>query len=161
MTARIRSIEVSDYDVIHPVIDEWWGRPVRASLPRLFFEHFSSTSFAYVDRDELLAFLIGFRSQSTPQVAYIHFVGVAPESRGKGLGRLLYVRFFDCVQAMGCTEVHCLTSPVNSGSIAFHRRLGFSIVETGSAQDGIPISLDYAGAGQHRVLFRKTLAAKS
>src|SRR5947209_3391836 len=38
VTASIRPIQVSDYDVVSPVIDEWWGgRPVRVLLPRLFF----------------------------------------------------------------------------------------------------------------------------
>jgi hypothetical protein len=33
-----------DYDRIVAVIDDWWERPVRASLPRLFLDHFWATS---------------------------------------------------------------------------------------------------------------------
>ena len=157
---QIRPLVSADYEVISPVVDEWWGgRPVRHLVPRLFFEHFSSTSFALVEAAELCAFLIGFQSQSQPHVAYIHFVGVAPDRRSKGHGRLLYSAFFERVAVLGCTEVQCITSPVNSGSIAFHQRMGFSLVKTGAEQDGIPISLNYAGEGQHRVLFHRQLAA--
>jgi len=157
---QIRSLVSADYEVISPVVDEWWGgRPVRHLVHRLFFEHFSSTSFALAEDGELCAFLIGLRSQSQPNVAYIHFVGVAPSRRGKGLGRRLYSAFFERVSALGCTEVHCITSPVNAGSIAFHQSMGFSLVHTGSEQNGIPVSLNHAGEGQHRVLFRKQLAA--
>jgi len=157
----MRPLESADYDLIAPVIDEWWGgRPVRQLMPRLFFEHFSSASFVIADADQVSAFLIGFRSQSQAHVAYIHFVGVAPSCRGRGLGRSLYHAFFERVSAMGCTEVHCITSPVNSGSIAFHQRMGFGLLRTGAEQDGIPVSLNHAGEGQHRVLFRKSLAGE-
>lgn len=40
----IRPAEPSDYDRIVAVIDDWWGRPVRAVLPRLFLDHFAGTS---------------------------------------------------------------------------------------------------------------------
>lgn len=32
-----------DYDRIVAVIDDWAGRPVRASLPRLFWDHSGTT----------------------------------------------------------------------------------------------------------------------
>jgi len=159
---QIRPLASADYEVVSPVVDEWWGgRPVRHLVHRLFFEHFSPTSFALVEAGELVAFLIGFRSQSQPHVAYIHFVGVAPSRRSKGHGRLLYSAFFERVAALGCTEVSCITSPVNTGSIAFHQSMGFSIVRTGAEQGGIPVSLNHAGEGQHRVLFRKLLASEN
>lgn len=155
---QIRPLVSADHEVLSPVVDEWWGgRPVRHLVHRLFFEHFSSTSFAGVEAGELVAFLIGFRSQSQPHAAYIHFVGVAPSRRGQGHGRLLYSTFFERLAALGCTEVHAITSPVNAGSIAFHRSMGFSIVQTGTEQDGIPVCLHHAGEGQHRVLFRRPL----
>jgi GNAT superfamily N-acetyltransferase len=141
------------------VVDAWWGgRHVSHLLPRLFFEHFSTTSFVLVEGDEVLAFLVGFRSQSLPRVAYIHFVGVAPDRRGVGHGRLLYERFFAQAASLGCTEVRCITSPANAGSIAFHRRMGFDLVDAGGEHDGIPVSPDHAGPGQARVLFRRLLA---
>ncbi|HKA45712.1 MAG TPA: GNAT family N-acetyltransferase [Burkholderiales bacterium] len=152
----IRALAAADYDVVSPVIDEWWGgRPVRHLLPRLFFEHFSPTSFALVEDGAVQAFLVGFRSQSRPSVAYIHFVGVAPAYRGKGYGRLLYFSFFERAAELGCTEVHCITSPVNADSIAFHRKMGFDIAHADGKQDGLLVSLHHAGEGQHRVLFRK------
>jgi predicted GNAT superfamily acetyltransferase len=157
---HMRQLESADYDAISPVVDEWWGgRPVRQMVQRLFFDHFTSTSFVITNADKVSAFLIGFRSQSQPHVAYIHFVGVSPTTRHQGLGRALYDAFFERVSAMGCTEVHCITSPVNTGSIGFHKSLGFSLVSTGAEQDGVPVSLNHAGEGQHRVLFRKSLAS--
>jgi hypothetical protein len=64
-----------DYDRIVAVVDDWWGRPVRASLPRLFLDHFWSTSRVAEDGQELAGFLVAFVSPSLPHVAYLHFVG--------------------------------------------------------------------------------------
>jgi GNAT superfamily N-acetyltransferase len=154
----IRHLEANDYDIVAPVIDEWWGgRPIRALLPRLFFEHFRSTSFA-IDMDgELRAFLVGFRSQTNASTAYIHFVGVHPGYRAAGLGRRLYLHFFDVVRTLDCNEVRCITSPINKGSIDFHRHIGFEVLPGDGEVDGIPVTLHHGGEGQHRVLFRKRL----
>ena len=87
MTVQIRHLSPADYPLVISVIDQWWGgRSMAGMLPRLFFEHFTDTSFA-AERDGTLAgFLVGFISQSRPGEAYIHFVGVAPAERGGGAG---------------------------------------------------------------------------
>jgi len=158
----LRPIEPADYDFVTSVIDDWWGgRPVRGMLPRLFFEHFSTTSFAVGPTGTVHAFLIGFRSQSQPGLAYIHFVGVDPALRAQGLGRTLYERFFETVAGLGCTNVQCITSPVNTGSIAFHRRMGFELLPGTGEVDGVPVMLDHGGPGQHRVVFRRRLEGHS
>lgn len=154
----IRNLLPEDYEQIADVVDSWWGgRPMRALLPRFLFEHFSPTSFAIGAVGEAQAFLIGFVSQTDPAVAYIHFVGVDPAMRGGGTGRALYERFFAEVKVLGCHEVQCITAPVNTGSIEFHRRMGFELLEGTGEVGGIPVFLDHAGPGQHRVRFRKLL----
>lgn len=156
--AEIRPLRPSHHAPVIAVIDDWWGgRPMARMLPRLFFDHFTDTSFA-ADRDGVLAgFLVGFVSPSRPGEAYIHFVGVHPGERGQGLGRRLYGTFFDAVRARGCTRVRAVTSPVNTGSVAFHRRMGFQL-EPGDVQvDGIPVVAGYDGPGQDRVCFVKHL----
>jgi predicted GNAT superfamily acetyltransferase len=156
--ARIRPLRPSDFAPVIAVIDEWWGgRTMAPMLPRLFFDHFTDTSFA-ADRDGALAgFLVGFVSQSQPGTAYIHFVGVDPGERGHGVGRRLYGTFFDAVRARGCTRVRAVTSPVNTGSVAFHRQMGFRL-EPGDVQvHGNPVTAGYDGPGQDRVRFVRDL----
>lgn len=58
------------------VVVDWWGRPIVASLPRLFLDHFWSTSTVVDDDGRSVAFLVGFLSPSEPGQAYIHFVGI-------------------------------------------------------------------------------------
>jgi len=147
---EIRHAEPADYGRVIGRINAWWGgRDMAPMLPRLFFVHFEGTSYVVDDGDgQLAAFLIGFLSQTDPDEAYIHFVGVSPEHRGGGLGRQLYERFFEDARAAGRTRVTCVTSPVNEGSVAFHEALGFTSES---------VAHDYDGPGEDRVLFVKTL----
>ena len=47
MTFQIRQLSTADYPFVISVIDQWWGgRQMADKLPRLFFEHFTDTSFA-------------------------------------------------------------------------------------------------------------------
>jgi GNAT superfamily N-acetyltransferase len=146
---NIRHLDPVDFDVISPVIDEWWGgRPVCSLLPRLFFEHFQPTSFALVEGGSLAGFLVGFRSQSSPSVGYVHFIGVRPDARTKGYGRLLHERFFSVAVGLGCSEVRAITSPVNESSVRFHLRFGFQLLPGSGEANGYPVCLDHAGRGQ-------------
>ena len=142
MAAVIRPLEPGDYGRVIAVVDEWWGgRPMAAMLPKLFFVHFRDTSFAWDEDGSLHGFLCGFRSQTFADEAYIHFVGVDPAQRGRGIARSLYERFFDAVALRSI--VRAVTSPVNERSVAFHRALGFEIER---------VDDDYDGRGEARVL---------
>ena len=147
---EIRHAEPADYGRVIGRVNAWWGgRDMAPMLPQLFFVHFEGTSYVADDEEgQLAAFLIGFLSQTDPDEAYIHFVGVSPEHRGGGLGRQLYERFFDDARAAGRTRVRCVTSPANAGSVAFHEALGFTSER---------VAHDYDGPGEDRVLFVKTL----
>ncbi|GHI03879.1 hypothetical protein Scel_22000 [Streptomyces cellostaticus] len=145
---RVRPAEPGDYDRIIPVVDEWWERPIRSVLPRLFLDHFHRTSLIAEDGVGLAGFLIGVLSPSAPDTAYIHFVAVAPRARQEGLARRLYQRFFELAAAEHRTQVKAITSPQNQRSIAFHTALGFTV--TGPVRD-------YDGPGVDRMVFRLPL----
>lgn len=154
----LRTLREGDYPDIIRVLDDWWGgRPMASLLPRLFFQHFADTSFAIEEEGRVLAFLVGFLSQSRPGEAYIHFVGVDPACRGQGFGRVLYERFFAAAKESGANSVHCVTSPVNRGSIAFHRAMGFDLTPGDGEIDGLPVHADYDGHGGSRVVFVKEI----
>ncbi|MFJ7778604.1 GNAT family N-acetyltransferase [Streptomyces yangpuensis] len=143
-----------DHPRVLAVLDAWWGGLKGAAgsterallLPRLYFQHFTTTSFL-VEHDDgggVAAFLVGFLSQTERDTAYVHFVGVDPALHGQGLGRALYRAFFGLARSYGCRHVHCITSPENTASQAFHTRLGF----TASG-----VQPDYDGPGLDRVAF--------
>ncbi len=146
----IRTARPSDYEALVGVVDAWWGRPVRQGLPRLFLDHFWKTSLVAEAEDGTVeGFLVGLLSPSEPQAAYVHFAAVAPTARRSGLASSLYSAFFDLARADGRAFVGAITSPQNAQSIAFHRRLGFSVSPT------VP---DYDGPGEARVKMQRLLA---
>ncbi|MFD8812574.1 GNAT family N-acetyltransferase [Streptomyces sp. NPDC059627] len=162
----LRQATVSDHGTLVGCVQRWWGdsrtpeqaRELSLLLPRLFLQFFSGTSLVLEEGPEIRAFLIGFHAADNDTEAYVHFVGVDPESRGQGLARRLYTAFSRHADEKGRTEIRAITSPGNTGSIAFHRAMGFS-VESGDREiDGVSVHTDYDGPGQDRVCFRKEIA---
>ncbi len=155
---KIRNMKSSDYNIIKPVINEWWGgRDMSHMVPKLFFVHFQNTSFVAEEDGEIVGFLIGFTSQSNDYEAYIHFIGVQPEYRGQQIGKSLYHQFFHIAQQNDRNVIRCITSPVNKSSIAYHKRMGFDIVEGDKFENETSVHSNYDGPGQDRVLFSKNL----
>lgn len=156
MNMEFRYVKSSDYYVISPLINDWWGgRQMSDMLPKLFFDHFSNTSFIVEKEGEMIGFLIGFFSQVHSKEAYIHFVGVHPEYRKNNIGRQLYNQFFNVMKQNGRSIVRCVTSPINKGSIAYHRKMGFEIEAGDKMINEVSIHTDYDGTKQDRVLFVK------
>jgi GNAT superfamily N-acetyltransferase len=119
----------ADYPQISRVIDDWWGgRKMDVLLPRLWLQHFTSTSWlAESPEGELAGFLIGFLSPDHADVAYCHMLATHPSLRGQGVGRALYERFFEDARAAGRAIVKAVTWPANRTSLAFHRAMGFDV----------------------------------
>jgi len=140
----VRLVKGSDYYVISPLINDWWnGRQMSDLLPKLFFDHFKNTSFIVEEEGKIIGFLIGFLSQSYSNEAYIHFVGIHPEYRGKGIGKQLYNQFFDVIKQNGRNIVRCVTSPVNKASIAYHTKMGFEIEQGNKANQDKVLFVKY------------------
>ena len=150
----VRNSKPSDHQRIISVMKDWWGgRDLTWMLPKLFLVHFCNTSFIIEKSEDLMAFLIGFLSQSKVNEGYIHLVGVHPDYRGMGLGGFLYHRFFQICKANNRDTIRSCTSPVNKGSIEFHRKIGFNILKGNADVDGVQVSLDYNHSGDSKVLF--------
>jgi len=129
---RLRGLRESDHETVVSVVDEWWGgRRVAEKLPRLFFRYFRGTSFAVEEDGTPIAFLAGFVGSPTEE-AYIHF---------------------DEARRCGCRRTRCITSPANEGSIGFHARMGFRIVEGDRQAGGVGVHSDYDG--KDKVVFAK------
>ena len=145
-----------DWERVVAVLPSWWdGRDLRALLPKVFFEHFRGTSLLVEHEDTLVAFLVGFFCARPPRR------GLHPlRRRGAGVapGR---PRRATCTGASsawrapnGRSVVRAVTAPVNTGSIAFHTALGFSLLPGDDEVDGVPVTLDQGPHGRHLVRFQ-------
>ena len=163
---QLRGAVEADYPAVAAAIQAWWTMPgldtpaaarERAALvPRLWLQHFATTSLIAERDGRLVGFLIGFLSQDRLAESYIHFVGIAPDERGRGIGRQLYERLFAICLGAGRDCVRCVTSPTNTLSIAFHEAMGFAIERSG----GELAKPDYDGPGVPRVAFVRSTAKR-
>jgi len=160
---RFRRPTEADHAPIVALVDEWWGgRRMRDLLLRLWFQHFTGTSWiAEDDEGRLLGFLVGFISPDHPDTAYVHMIATNPNRRRSGLGAALYRRFFDDVGGRGVRRVRAITWPGNRVSVGFHRSMGFRVVDGPGTQNlyGTPAVPDYDGDGEDRVVFVREIEA--
>jgi len=157
-SVKIRNGSPSDHGKILAVMPEWWhGRDLTRHLLKIFFIHFKETIFIAEKDSDLIGFVIGFLSQSEPDEAYIHLLGVHPGMRRLGLGRLLYKEFFEVCQKKGRSIFRACTSPLNKLSVEFHRHMGFQIEPGDDLIDGLPVTKNYLRENEPKVLFKKVV----
>jgi len=163
---RFRRPTEADYPAVALVVDEWWdGRVVEGLLPRLWFRHFSGTSWL-AEADEpggsrstghLVGFLAGFLSQHYPEVGVIQAMGVHPSYRRLGIGRALVDRFTADARSAGRTTVEAVAWPGSQRAARFMESLGFR-PDTGSGTHplyGRPAIAGYDFGTEDRIRFSK------
>lgn len=170
-----RPLSKQDYDHIVQIIDRWWGGPTTALAHPIFFYELGSFARVVEHDGILVGFLLGFvapgrlpegqrpaqDSSRSPEgtaqaqapapgagaTGYVHLVGIHPDYRRRGVGKVLYQTFEEDSRAAGCTRLKAITTLGNEGSIAFHKALGWSVT----------FVEDYAGPARPRVVFQKDL----
>ncbi len=143
-----RPLGKKDYDHIVQVIDRWWGGPTSALAHPVFFYELGSLARVAEDDGILVGFLFGFIVPGPPKTGYVHLVGIHPDHRRRGVGKILYQTFEEDCRADHCTRLKAETTTGNLGSIEFHDAVGWTATEVE----------DYAGPARPRMVFNKSLA---
>lgn len=146
----LRPLVPGDFARAREVADDWFGHPVGLTMHRLFFDQLGPSGVfaaSAEDPDRMVGVLLGLRSLAEPDLAYVHFHMVDPECRGQGIGADLYRAFGQRMAEAGCTRIRALAAPQRTGSVMFHRALGF----------GGPLVPGYLGPGQDRIVFERAL----
>jgi ribosomal protein S18 acetylase RimI-like enzyme len=126
--------------------EEFWdGRDLRALHSAVWFRQFGGRALLAMDGTVVAGYLCG--TVTADRLGYVHLVAVRRPYRGRGIARDLWARFTEEARRLGAERLEAVTSPGNSGSIAFHTRLGMSAEEIEN----------YAGNGRSTVLFRRDL----
>ena len=139
-----REAQARDAGAVVTAIDDWWpGRHMILGVCPQLFEHLGDTSLIVEAPGEL----VGYLSQRIPDAAYVHYVGVRPDWRGRGVGREMHRRFAAVVRERSRTCLVAETGAWNSESIAFHTRLGFTLEASDEIVDGLPVHRAVTGLG--------------
>jgi GNAT superfamily N-acetyltransferase len=162
---NVRRITKGDFDRIVEVIDHWWGGPISTFAHPIFFYELGEDALVVEQGSDMIGFLLGFLVVATGdarrdagsratgerraggRTGYVHLVGIHPDYRRRGVGRLLYDRFTQECREGQCVRMKAITTPGNEGSIRFHLALGWNVHEVD----------DYAGIGRRRIVFTKDL----
>jgi len=142
----IRPATEDDHLPLVRSVDDWWGRPTRHRLPRLWFGHFTGTSLVAEDEDgRRVGFVVGFVSPDRPDEAYLHLLGVAPGRRRRGIGRQLWAAFADKARERGARRVTAVAWPGDPIGIAFLRGIGFVVDDGPDSRPlyGVPARTDW------------------
>jgi GNAT superfamily N-acetyltransferase len=143
-----RPMTKADFDQIVEVIDKWWGGPISTFAHPIFFYELGQHALV-VEEGPLIGFLLGFIAQEPVRTCYVHLVGIHPDHRRRGVGRMLYASFIEACMAAGCQRIKAITTLGNDGSRSFHLALGWDEREVD----------DYAGPGRKRIVFTKDLGS--
>jgi ribosomal protein S18 acetylase RimI-like enzyme len=155
---NVESCTKTDFDAIVSSLSDFWGHDRNRALHHpMFVNEFVDCAYVIRDEEKVVAYLFGLIAHAK-SVAYIHLVAVRPSHRQLGLARQLYNHFTSLAVSRGCRQLRAITSPDNSGSIRFHKSLGFQLEGAPNAA-GVPVVKDYAGPGLDRVVFCKNLQA--
>jgi ribosomal protein S18 acetylase RimI-like enzyme len=144
---RIEPMTLTDLAGVLAEHDQFWdGRDLRFLHQRVFVQEFGDTCLTACGAGGRIAgYLIGL---TTPdRVGYIHVVAVRGEARGNGCARALYLAFAAAAGAQGADRLKAVTTVTNTGSIEFHRRLGFDVTQVD----------DYSGPGLTRTVMTRPL----
>ncbi len=166
---NVRRITKPDFDRIVEVIDHWWGGPISTFAHPIFFYELGEQALVVEQGYDMIGFLLGFlisggeavkdpgkrdgaggdgeRRGGEARTGYVHLVGIHPDYRRRGVGRLLYDRFTNDSREARCVRLKAITTPGNEGSIRFHLALGWNVQEVD----------DYAGPGRRRIVFTRQL----
>ena len=112
----------ASFELVTPTAEELAARVARAQ---------EQHEWLVADADgELLGYAYGVRHRERAAYRFSTEVSayVAAGAQGRGVGAQLYQRLFDRLAARGyCNAVAGVTMP-NDASVAFHERLGFTLV---------------------------------
>ena len=132
MSMSTRPLTKADYDEIVQVIDKWWGGPTTALAHPIFFYELGRMARVVEDQGILVGFLLGFVCPDA-RVGYVHLVGIHPDYRRRGVGKILYASFEGDCRCEGLTELKAVTNLGNEASIRF--RASSSACVRGSNKD--------------------------
>lgn len=146
MGTRVAPAAVADFHQVLADHSRYWGeRDLRPLHLLALVREFGSTCLVARAEDGIRGYIFGF---VTPHgTGYVHLIATRDDARGTGLGRRLHTAFAEAAERHGARKLKAITSIENTGSIAFHRSLGFDT----------KIVDDYNGPGRAMAVFHREL----
>jgi len=118
---------------------------------------FGSTSFAARASGRLAGVLVAYLDQDKPREVYLQDLAVAPDCRGRGIGRLLLRRLESAARTRRCQRIWLTSGVDNAAAIRLWASEGFNNLKGDIQEQGLWLVRDLKGSGHHRAVFEKQL----
>lgn len=129
-------LEIYDYFVTETAVSFEYTPPTPEEFTRRLEEH---TAFypwlVWEEEGKVLGYAYAGRPFQRAAYAWNAELScyLAPQARGRGVGRRLYEKIEEILKKQGIRKVFAIVTSVNQASLAFHRALGYQ--ETGVFQN--------------------------
>jgi L-2,4-diaminobutyric acid acetyltransferase len=128
---------------------------------KIMLRCFGNSFFVAKFNNEIVGFVMGFRSQVDNEKFFLWQIGVFSYYRGQEIGKMLLDELEKAGKNLGCNRIELTVDPGNSSSRRFFEKNGYLNV---SSKEGEVIDVmgntavkDYYKPGRHFILFQKEL----
>ena len=155
----VRNAFPNDFRAVADKSKEWAELTIeQESIYHIMLEHFRNMCFIAEDRGEIIGYLLGSRSHSDPDVAFIQCILVSPRLRGNGVGRRLFNQYQTAIKSMGCKKIMALGETENRNCAAFYEAMGFRISDGNTLEtDDVKALKNHGRPGKNAVIWTKEI----
>jgi diaminobutyrate acetyltransferase len=128
---------------------------------KIMLRYFSNSCFIAEFKDEIIGFVMGFKSQTDENTFFLWQIGVNPSHRGKKVAENLLKKLENTAETQGCNKMEVTVDPENIASQKLFEKNGYINI---SSKEGKIIEIsgkqtvkDYYKPGRHFILYGKKI----
>jgi L-2,4-diaminobutyric acid acetyltransferase len=129
---------------------------------KIMLRYFGNSCFVAKFNDDIVGFVMGFRSQVDNEKFFLWQIGVFSYYRGKEVSKMLLDEFEKAGRNLGCKRVEVTVDPENIPSQKLFEKNGYLNI---SSREGDIVEVmgftavkDYYKPGRHFILFEKEIS---
>lgn len=128
---------------------------------KIMLRYFGNSCFIAEFNEEIVGFVMGFRSQVDNDKFFLWQIGVFSYHRGKEIGKMLLDEFEKAGKNLGCKKVEVTVDPKNIPSQKLFEKNGYLNISSREGDIvevlGITAVKDYYKPGRHFILYEKKI----
>lgn len=161
-TLQIRKVDEKDFLSVYNFVSRC--KPLEnysEHFYKIMLRYFGNSCFVAEFNNELVGFVMGFRSQVDNDKFFLWQIGVFSYHRGKEIGKMLLDEFEKAGKNIGCKKVEVTVDPENIPSQKLFEKNGYLNI---SSKEGEIVEVmgntavkDYYKPGRHFILYEKKI----
>jgi diaminobutyrate acetyltransferase len=128
---------------------------------KIMIRYFGDSCIVAEFKNELIGFILGFRSQVDKKKLFLWQIGVFSKYREQEIGKRMIDKFENLAEKKECKIIELTVDPENKPSFRFFEKNGYKNVSFKEGKtiniNGKKASKDYYKPGRHFILYQKKL----